>query len=245
MPLRALTRRHAVIGVATLAVAAAAWLVSTSRDTPSQRTHEVTVTAEPPKPAGPPWRYGRRDARYTIVGYADLECPYCRAYFPTLTRWIDTHPDVAWQWHHLPVATHEPAASSAARLAECAGEAHGQAAFWRAVAWLYAHTRGNGQGLPEGVRYPDLTPAMQRCLDSDRPEAVIRAQAAEAHQHGIAATPALQLRDRVSGKTLLLHGPIDGDALLSALDLLSASDAAIAEPSRQDMPVGPAGDMPR
>lgn len=91
--------------------------------------------------------------------------------------------------------------------------------------------RGDGQGLPEGLRYPDLTPAMQGCLDSDRPDAVIRAQAAEAAQQGIAATPALQLRDRESGKTLLLHGPVEGDALLSAIDLLAAGSTTAAEPA--------------
>ena len=121
----------------------------------------------------------------------------------------------------------------------------GHATFWQAVAWLYANTRGDGQGLPEGLRYPDLTPAMQGCLDSDRPDAVIRAQAAEAAQQGIAATPALQLRDRESGKTLLLHGPVEGDALLSAIDLLAAGNTTAAEPAHSpDMPAGVAGDMP-
>ena len=102
------------------------------------------------------------------------------------------------------------------------------------------------QGLPEGLRYPDLTPAMQGCLDSDRPDAVIRAQAAEAAEQGIAATPALQLRDRETGKTLLLHGPVEGDALLSAIDLLAAGNTTVAEPAHPpDMPAGVAGDMPR
>src|SRR3546814_11550564 len=69
---------------------------------------------------------------------------------------------------------HAPAATAEARLAECAGETGGHATFWQAVAWLYSNTRGDGQGLPEGLRYPDLTPAMQGCLDSERPDAVIR-----------------------------------------------------------------------
>jgi len=153
---------------------------------------------------------------------------------------------VNWQWHHLPLSMHEPAATAEARLAECAGETGGHATFWQAVAWLYSNTRGDGQGLPEGLRYPNLTPAMQGCLDSDRPDAVIRAQAVEAAQQGIAATPALQLRDRESGKTLLLHGPVEGDALLSAIDLLAAGSTTAAEPAHSpDMPAGVAGDMPR
>lgn len=192
---------------------------------------------------GPPWRYGRDDARFTVVEYADLECPYCRAYFAVLKQWIDTQPDVNWQWHHLPLSIHEPAASSGARLVECVGEAGGQAAFWQAVEWVYTHTRGEGQGLPEGLRYPKLTPAAQQCLDSDRPDALIRAQSANAAQEGVKATPTLRLQDRQSGKTLLLHGPVEGDALLSAIDLLASDDAV--DTSTKEMPAEPIGDMPR
>src|SRR3546814_3049361 len=80
---------------------------------------------------------------------------------------------------------------------------------------------------------------MQGCLDSERPDAVIRAQAVEAAQQGIAATPALQLRERESGKTLLLHGTVEGDALLSAIDLLAAGNTTVAEPATSpEMPAG-------
>src|SRR6266851_99555 len=68
--------------------------------------------------AGPPWIYGTEGARFTLVEYADLECPYCQAYFPILRRWIDAHPEVNWQWHHLPLSVHEPATSREARIAE-------------------------------------------------------------------------------------------------------------------------------
>jgi len=202
---------------------------------------EVAPTAA--APAGPPWRYGRTDARYTVIEYADLECPYCRAYFAVLKRWIDAHPEVGLQWHHLPLPMHEPAASKGARLVECVGEAGGHRAFWQAVEWVYTHTRGDGQGLPEGLRYPDLAPAAQQCLDSDRPDAVIRAQSAAAAQANIKATPTLRLQDRESGNTLLLHGPVEGDALLSAIDLLAAGGAT--EPPSKEMPAESLGDMPR
>ncbi len=86
---------------------------------------------------GPPWVYGRMDAQFTLVEYADLECPYCQAYFPVLKRWIDANPEVNWQWHHLPLPIHEPATSREARLAECAGETGGRTAFWASVEWIY------------------------------------------------------------------------------------------------------------
>jgi protein-disulfide isomerase len=244
MPSRSMSTIAVVALVALLAAA-----VLLRRDPAVEQATSIdsqpTAQAAPatPAPAGPPWRYGRTDARYTVIEYADLECPYCRAYFAVLKRWIDAHPEVNLQWHHLPLAMHEPAASQGARLVECVGEAGGHAAFWEAVEWVYTHTRGDGQGLPEGLRYPDLSPAAQQCLASDRPDVVIRAQSAAAAQANIRATPTLRLQDRESGKTLLLHGPVEGDALLSAIDLLAAGGTG--QPPSKEMPADPIGDMPR
>ncbi|WP_061959380.1 DsbA family protein [Cupriavidus pauculus] len=245
------SRRFVLLALLTAALllVAAAWTflrphaAAQVEARPASHAETVPPTPSPPAtPSGPPWRYGRPDARFTVVEYADLECSFCRTYFPVLKRWIDSHPEVNWQWHHLPLTMHEPVASAEARLVECIGETGGPAAFWQAVDWVYARTRGDGQGLPERLRYPDLTPATQQCLDSDRPDATIRTQAAEAARNGVTATPALQLRDRETGRTLLLHGPVEGDALLSALDLISTG----AEPSRTpDMPAASIGDMPR
>lgn len=196
--------------------------------------------------AGPPWRHGNPEARFTLTLYADLECPFCKAYYPTLMAWIDGHPEANLQWHHLPLVIHEPAATQLARVAECAGEAGGHAAFFEAVGWLYRHTRGDGQGLPADLRYPGLTPAMQGCLDSERPQAIVRTQADNATHSGITATPTVRLADRRTGKAVLLHGPVEGDALLSALDLIAsdgAEGAITAEAT--EMPAAPSGDMPR
>ncbi|GBQ20295.1 hypothetical protein AA12717_0526 [Gluconacetobacter sacchari DSM 12717] len=199
------------------------WFALHSRSNTAPQSAPSMV--ESPSKAGPPWIYGRRDARFTVIEYADLECPYCRTYFPVLRRWIDAHPDVDWQWRHLPLPMHQPAALGEARLAECAGEVGGAAAFWNAVAWIYGHTRGDGQGLPADARLPFAGVTMQRCLDSSRPDDIVREQAAEAARAGIAATPTLRLLDRRTGRMLLLAGPVDGDALLSAIDLLLEDNA--------------------
>ena len=211
--------------------------------TPAPILSDGDQAPAPARPAGPPWHHGAANARFTLVLYADLECPHCKTYFPEVLAWIEQHPDTRLQWHHLPLPAHEPAASRLASLAECAGETGGPAAFWQAVTWIYQHTRGDGQGLPEGLGYPGLTPATQQCLDSDRPDTLIRAQSASAAQEGIKVTPTLRLLDRQSSKTLLLHGPVEGDALLSAIDLLAAG--GITETASKEMPAESLGDMPR
>ena len=197
------------------------WLLYRTPGAPAPRTGPEAAQAHP---AGPPWRHGPADARFTLTLYADLECPFCKAYYPALMAWIDAHPEASLRWHHLPLAMHDPEASRLARVAECAGEAQGHEAFFDAIAWLYQNTRGDGQGLPTDQAWPGLTTARRACLDSDRPAAIVRAQADEALRSGINATPTVRLDDGLTGKTLLLHGPVEGDALLSALDLVASEE---------------------
>lgn len=223
------------------------WLVS---QTPGESSAPSPAPVSRAQVAGPPWQMGNPEGRFTLTLYADLECAFCREYFPQLKRWVGNNTDVALQWHHQPLAAHEPAASAEARLAECAAEAGGHAAFWQVVEWVYAHTRSDGQGLPDGMRYPEATPAIEQCLASERSGAAIRAQAAEATRSGVTATPSLRLLDRQTGQAILLQGPIEGDALLSAMDMLAAegtaSDAAASSAApTSEMPADVVGDMPR
>jgi protein-disulfide isomerase len=191
----------------------------------------------------PPWRYGRPDARFLLVSHGDFECPHCKDYFPQLKRWIDTQPDVQWEWRHLPLPEHEPAASGSAQLAECVGMASGSRAFFESVDWIYQHSRGAGQGVPEELSPPSATAKVQRCVASGQTEPVIRTHVESAAREGIVATPTIQLVDRSSGRTLLLPGPVIGDALLSALDLLTVAHEV--ERDMNSLPATPPGGTPR
>lgn len=241
--LRSLPRRLVVpVAVAALMLLLLIWHLATP---PAAEAQGTTTSAAAPQPAGPPWRVGRAEARFTVTLFADLECPYCRSYFPALKDWIDAHPEVNGQWHHLPLTAHEPIATTEARLAECAGEVGGHAAFFEAIDWIYRHTRGGGQGVPDILSYPGLTPTLRACLDSKRPQSVIQLQANEAVREGIAATPTLRLTDHTTGKSLLLHGPVEADALLSALDLLASDRPASRTTDATAMPVVAVDDMLR
>ncbi|MDC6489716.1 DsbA family protein [Pseudomonas syringae] len=191
------------------------------------------VTGDPVAPAADQrrhsggWVYGIRDARFTIVEYADLECPYCKDYFPHLKAWVDQHPDVNLQWHHLPLPMHEPAASYEARWAECAGIERGNGAFWLAVELIYQRTRSNGAGTVGNPQIPGLEDRqhfIDNCVASNPSvqQAVI-SQAHKASQDGITATPTLVIKDKQSGRSIKLQGAPDGDVLLSAMDWLAST----------------------
>lgn len=216
-----LTRRRVVLGamVGIVLLAVISTLVGVRHRSPT------------PSAAAPPWVYGNVHARYTLIEYADLECPYCKAYFPVLKAWIEVHPDLNWQWQHRPLAIHEPAATREAWLAECAGRTNGNAGFWRAVTWIYANTRGNGEGLPASAVFPETSPKLNACLDNPDVGKAVQAQAEAASRAGIQATPTVKLVDRSSGKTIVLEGAIEGDALLSAMDWLTNASQTGAPPT--------------
>ena len=219
------SKRHALsaaAAVVTLVAAALGWLMHSPEDESAQSR---ALSSENRNPAGPPWIYGRADARFTLIEYADLECPYCRAYFPVLRRWIDANPEVNWQWHHLPLSMHDPEATQAAHLAECVGETSGNTAFWNAIAWIYQHPGGSPATLAES-QLPVVSAAVQGCLDTGHLLPRIHAQAAAASREGITATPTLRLIDRETGRVLTLQGPLEGDALLSAVDLLISASSS-------------------
>ncbi|KFX67370.1 hypothetical protein TMS3_0124610 [Pseudomonas taeanensis MS-3] len=174
-----------------------------------------------------PWLFGSASARWTITEFADLECPYCKAYTPELKRWVSQQPDVNLQWHHLPLQFHGPAAIHQARLVECAGVLGGADAFWSAVDQVFQRTHSNGQGFRDNL---DVTGVDRRDLEdcANKNFAVaqhIEIQIQEAASKGINATPTLLVTDSTTGKSVKLEGPADGPTLLSTIDWLTIQSA--------------------
>lgn len=175
-----------------------------------------------------PWIYGNSQARFTITEYADLECPYCKDYFPQLKSWIDANPDVNLQWHHLPLSIHEPVAGQEARLAECVGGYSGSRAFWEVVELIYRQTRTNGAGLAgklelSSTNTVELSDALEHCTVPPKGVSlIVQDQIARAAAMGVNATPTLIVTDNRRQRSIKLLGAMTGDMLLSAIDWLDS-----------------------
>lgn len=210
----------------SLAVSAAALLAVLLKSPTTRNITQESYSA--------PWIVGPRNARFTIVAYLDLRCPYCRTYLPQLLAWTREHPETNLQWHHLPLTAHEPEATSIARLAECAGIAGGDEAFWSAVTWLYQSDSGSRSDLLRHVESINQERFAQ-CVDGLEPDALIRNQAESALSSGIAGTPSLRIVDTLRTTDLTLAGPVESDALLSAIDWLVTMPADAPEPPLREM----------
>ncbi|GAB2453765.1 DsbA family protein [Xylanimonas ulmi] len=76
-------------------------------------------------------------APVTIVEYADLECPYCRAAAPVLREVVESSQGrVSLEFRHFPLFETHPHALTAALAVEAAAE---QGRFWELVDELFAH----------------------------------------------------------------------------------------------------------
>lgn len=72
--------------------------------------------------------YGNPNAKITIIGYSDFECPYCKIFHETLTQIVDeSNEEVSWVFRHWPL--HQ---NSVAKLiaSECVATLKGNDAFW-------------------------------------------------------------------------------------------------------------------
>jgi len=195
----------------------------------------LATVEQPAVPEPPTFIYGNAKARFTLIEYADLECPYCKDAFPQLQRLVDRHQLLNWQWHHLPLDIHGEAAQYEARLVTCAGWLGGNAVFWQAVEAVYRHSRGNGAGLAVPLDQLELQPKvslahLQNCARNNaKVRRVVDDQARAAAVKGINATPTLELRNNSTGRTVRLPGVLDEAGMLSAMDWLASQGGSNAQ----------------
>lgn len=195
----------------------------------------LAAVKPPAIPEPPTFVYGNAKARFTLIEYADLECPYCKDAFPQLKQLINRHDSLNWQWHHLPLAMHGEAALYEARLVTCAGWLGGNTTFWQAVEAVYQHSRGNGAGLAVPIDQLGLQSAvsqqhLQECAQSNATvRRVVAEQTMAAAKKRVDATPTFELRDNSSGRFIRLPALLDDAGMLSAMDWLATQEGADAQ----------------
>src|SRR3989344_4535934 len=65
---------------------------------------------------------GNPDAKLLMVEYSDTECPFCKAFMPTMEKIMDTYAKdgtVAWVYRQFPIASLHPKAPTESEATEC------------------------------------------------------------------------------------------------------------------------------
>lgn len=178
--------------------------------------------------------YGNPQARFLIQEFSDLECPFCKDFFPVPKEVADlSNGQAAVEWIHTPLSFHEPIATQEAVAAECVFEQKGNRAFWVAMQQIFDTTGSNGRGSKILGRFVDDfgldRDAYIRCINSQEMKDRIAANSQIAMQNGITGTPAVIITDRTTGRTKFLSGAQQSGALMQAIEDLNAESARETE----------------
>lgn len=83
------------------------------------------------------WTKGPKDAKVTLIEYADFQCPACATYHPMVKKVIDSYSDrVLFVYRNFPLYSIHPNAGLSAQAAEAAGA---QGKYWEMYDLLYGN----------------------------------------------------------------------------------------------------------
>ena len=133
---------------------------------------------------------GGKDAKITIIEFADYQCPFCTKVLPTLKDLLAKKGDkVKVVFRDFPLPAHKNAAL-AAEAAECADE---QGKFWEYNELLFNNQQSlsitNLSDYAKGIRLN--TETFNRCLASGMQRSEVEKDAADAKRAGITSTPSI------------------------------------------------------
>jgi protein-disulfide isomerase len=142
---------------------------------------------------------GPKDAKVTIVEFADFQCPFCARMVPTLKEIVEQYKGkVRWVFRDLPLREIHPEALPSAVAANCAGA---QGKYFDMHHALFENYRTLSSTL-----YKELAAKMsldmqkfEACLKDPKMEAEVLRDAAEAANLGVNGTPAYFVNGRKLG----------------------------------------------
>lgn len=165
--------------------------------------------------------YGDYNARFTLVEFSDIECPYCKRFHDTPKQIVDqSQGNVNWQWKHFPLSFHNPTAERQAQATECVADLQGNQMFWVYLDELFKQTAGGGRGADVMRIAQELgidQQAFTQCLESGKFQEKVRSDIAQATKMGITGTPATFIVDNHTGKTQFLSGAQPKESILAAI----------------------------
>ncbi|OGC78225.1 hypothetical protein A2619_02680 [candidate division WWE3 bacterium RIFOXYD1_FULL_39_9] len=172
---------------------------------------------------------GNRNARFALVEYSDLECPFCKRFHATAQQMMTEYGDkVMWVYRHFPLDQLHSKARNESMAAECAAKQGGNDKFWAYIDKVYEITPANNgldpAKLPEIAKELGLNVAtFNTCLSSGEMKDAVEADYQSGLKAGITGTPGNILLDTKTGKTLLLPGAVPFETLKQSLDSFMAS----------------------
>lgn len=176
--------------------------------------------------------YGNPDARFKIYEYSDVECPYCKNFFPTPKEVSDlSNGQVSVTWKNFPLGFHDPKATQEAVAVECAFKLKGNRAAWVALDRLFETTRSNGQAsfvLDNFATEMGLDTAQYlNCIADPATIKAVQKDKDQAAAEGVGSTPTTIIVDTLTGQKERLSGAVGPDVLMNTIEAMNSNSTKI------------------
>ncbi|HVS80027.1 MAG TPA: thioredoxin domain-containing protein [Candidatus Paceibacterota bacterium] len=164
-----------------------------TQNQPQQQNTDATI-----RPVDPAKDHilGDPNAPIELVEYSDAQCPFCRAFHPTITSIMSTYGKdgtVNWVYREFPLDSIHPDAHRRALGLECAAQEGGNSAFWSLLNSLFAIDDNANEGTPDlGAMAKQAgldETAFNTCLNNKAAESLVAADESDALQAGAQGTP--------------------------------------------------------
>lgn len=176
--------------------------------------------------------YGNPDARFKIYEYSDVECPYCKNFFPTPKEVSDlSNGQVSVTWKNFPLGFHDPKATQEAVAVECAFKLKGNRAAWVALDRLFETTRSNGQAsfvLDNFATEMGLDTAQYlNCIADPATIKAVQKDKDQAAAEGVGSTPTTIIVDTLTGQKERLSGAVGPDVLMNTIEAMNSNSTKL------------------
>lgn len=166
------------------------------------------------------WR-GSKDAKFVMVEYSDLECPFCKSLHPTLTKLLDENQGkVAWVFRHYSSIPEHKKSLKLAEAIECATDQGGSDAFWKMTDAIYEKMPdlelAELAGVAKSAGLNDVV--LQSCLDANKFESKVKAEQAKTDKIGFRMTPSTVIYNLSNDKTLFVEDDVPYDQFKTQLE---------------------------
>lgn len=167
--------------------------------------------------------YGSLNARFTLVEFSETECPFCVRHHPVLKSLVDSSQgNINWQWKHLPLGFHNPAALQQAIVGECVAEQQGNRGFWIYIDEVFKQSAGNGKGVADLTGLVENMgldlPTLRECVTKEHIKEIVDADIEQASKLGISGTPATIIVDNQTGRSHIISGAQPAGAFTATIE---------------------------
>jgi protein-disulfide isomerase len=169
----------------------------------------VNTNLEVDKPSPEQAWLGDENAKYALIVYTDLNCPYCGRIHDTLIQLEEEYKgELAIVYRNLPIIS--PAKSEGlAQSMECAQEQGGGEKFWDMADYILDNNISEAESLKDRVDDIDLDKEQfNECLDSGKYKQKVDDSVAKAKELGVQTTPTSILYNLDTGDNETISGAL-------------------------------------